>query len=91
MSVSHASPLPGAPWWKFPLVWMVIAGPAIVVVAGFVTLWIALRSPNPIVSDNAYRQGRETRSTPVDKTLMPALAGRNHAATPGDDVPVTKP
>ena len=31
------------PWWKYGHVWMVIAGPAIVVVAGFFTLYLALR------------------------------------------------
>ena len=25
------------PWWRYPLLWMVIAGPALVVVASFVT------------------------------------------------------
>ncbi|MEO7941293.1 MAG: nitrogen fixation protein FixH, partial [Burkholderiaceae bacterium] len=34
------------PWWKFGHVWLVIAGPAIVVVAGFFTLYLALRYPD---------------------------------------------
>ena len=45
-------PLPAAPvavdsppWWRLPIVWMVIGGPAVVVVAGFATL--ASRSPTP--------------------------------------------
>ena len=73
-----------APWWKFPLVWMVIAGPAIVVVAGFVTLWLALRTPDPLVAGDYYRQGLEINKTLAakDKTLMPAVQGRNHAVTP---------
>ena len=32
------------PWWKFGHVWLVIAGPAIVVVAGFITFAIAARA-----------------------------------------------
>ena len=79
-----------APWWKFPLVWMVIAGPAIVVVAGFATLWLAIRTPDPVVSQDYYRQGIEINKTLADERLMPAQAGRNHAATPSDDVPLPK-
>ena len=78
----------GKPWWRFPLVWMVISGPALVVVAGFITLWIAITIPDPVVSADYYRQGIEINRTLVDKKLMPAVAGRNHAATPGIDLAV---
>ena len=76
------------PWWRYSLVWMVISGPACVVVAGFATLWIAIKIPDPVVSEDYYRKGIEINRTLVDKKLMPALVGRNHAATPGDDVPL---
>ncbi|MBU6259498.1 MAG: hypothetical protein KGL18_05610 [Burkholderiales bacterium] len=49
----HASRLPsrvdtdgGRRWWQFPLVWLVISGPAIVVVAAFATLAIAIIYPD---------------------------------------------
>jgi hypothetical protein len=76
--------MPEAPWWNFPLVWMVIAGPAVVVVAGFVTLWLAIRTPDPVVAGDYYRQGININQTLADrdKSLAPALQGRNHAATP---------
>ena len=32
------------PWWKFGHVWLVVAGPLIVVVASFITLYLAVRS-----------------------------------------------
>ncbi len=71
------------PWWQYPLVWMVIAGPAVVVVAGFATLWLALRTPDPVVAGDYYRRGIEINQTLVrDKSLAPAQQGRNHAATP---------
>lgn len=35
------------PWWKYPIVWLVISGPAIVVVASFATLGLALKYPDP--------------------------------------------
>ena len=45
MNMNHALERPPAPWWKFGYVWLVIAGPAAVVLAGIATVWIALASP----------------------------------------------
>lgn len=71
------------PWWRYPLVWMVIAGPAAVVVAGFFTLWLAISTPDPLVTGDYYRRGMEINQTLArDKSLAPAQQGRNHAATP---------
>lgn len=77
------------PWWKFGYMWLVVGGPAIVVVAGFVTLWLAIRNPDPLVSKDYYRQGVEINKTleNPDVSLVPALKGRNHAATPAQDKP----
>ena len=44
--------MPAEPWWKFGHVWLVISGPAIVVVAGFVTLYLAVTRPDPVVSED---------------------------------------
>ncbi len=80
---------PPEPWWKFGHVWLVIAGPAIVVVAGFVTLWLAISRPDPVVAEDYYRRGidiNKTLATP-EKSLAPAMKGRNHAATPAEDQP----
>ncbi|RZJ26603.1 MAG: nitrogen fixation protein FixH [Haliea sp.] len=77
------SPSGSGPWWTYPLVWMVIAGPAVVVVAGFTTLWLAIRTPDPVVAGDYYRRGIEINQTLArDKSLAPAQQGRNHAATP---------
>lgn len=74
-----------APWWKFGFVWMVIAGPAIVVVAGFVTLYLAMSRPNEIVYDDSYFQARQSdqsiEARRKESSLAPAIAGRNHATT----------
>jgi hypothetical protein len=77
-------------WWRHPLLWMVIGGPAVVVAASFVTFWLAWRSPDALVSEDYYREGVEINKTLAVKKLMPALAGRNHAATPADDVPAPR-
>jgi hypothetical protein len=71
------------PWWKFGHVWLVVAGPALVVAASFVTLYLAITRPDPLVSEDYYRQGMEINKT-LDKSaanLVPAELGRNHAAT----------
>lgn len=74
---------PAQPWWKFGHVWLVIAGPAIVVVAGFVTLYLAVSRPDPVVSADYYREGIEINKTlgAHPASLAPALQARNHAAT----------
>jgi hypothetical protein len=69
---------------------MVIAGPAAVVVAALVTAWIAVRAPDPVVAEDYYRRGLRINQTLADerKALLPAVQGRNHAATPAPAVPV---
>jgi len=76
-------PHPAQPWWKYGHVWLVISGPAIVVVAGFVTLYIALRYPDPVIDENYYRNGMEINKTLNNPaaSLAPALQARNHAQT----------
>ncbi|MDH6594381.1 hypothetical protein M2165_004270 [Variovorax sp. TBS-050B] len=86
-----AATAPADAWWRHPLLWMVIAGPALVVVASFVTLWYALATPDPLVSADYYRRGIEINRTLADKKLMPAVAGRNHATTPVEAVPLPRP
>ena len=55
------------PWWKFGHVWLVVAGPAMVVVASFVSLYLAIAIPDPVVTDAS--------------SGAPAMQARNHAAT----------
>jgi hypothetical protein len=62
-------------WWTYGYLWLVIAGPAAVVVAGIATVWLALAYPETVLAVDAS-PARKARP------LMPALQGRNHAATP---------
>jgi hypothetical protein len=73
-----------APWWKHGHVWLLIAGPATVVVAGVITTVLAVRGADPVVAQDYYRRGIEMNKTLAarDKALLPAQQGRNHAATP---------
>jgi len=90
MNIAQAPQALPAPWWKFGYVWLVIAGPAVVVVAGFSTLWLALANPESLVAEDYYRKGIEINKTLAaekEKSLMPAVLGRNHAATPPGATP----
>ncbi len=45
------------PWYREPWPWILMSGPAIVVVAGFATLGLAIESDDGLVADDYYRQG----------------------------------
>jgi hypothetical protein len=71
------------PWWRHGHVWLVIAGPALVVVAGVVTAVIAVRGADPVVESDYYRRGMHINEELARaRALQPAQQGRNHAATP---------
>jgi len=75
--LSSSIPEPAAPpWWRVGMVWLVIGGPLTVVVAGLVTAAIAMHGAEEVL----------TRPAPgvnaSDAHLLPAVQGRNHAATP---------
>jgi len=44
-------------WYREPWPWILMSGPAIVVVAGVITTWIAFASADGLVSDDYYKQG----------------------------------
>lgn len=71
------SPMPAPdrplPWWREPMLWLVLGGPLAVVVAGIVTAVIAVRGSDPVLS----RSGETLGSSDT-----PAVQARNHAATP---------
>ena len=69
-------PAPGRPWWRFGMVWLVIAGPALVVLAGLFTTWLAVSHVDPVIMD------APVPSTEQEASRAPALKARNHAATP---------
>ena len=73
------------PWWTYGHVWLIIAGPAAVIVAGFITLGIAIRTPDPVIADDYYRRGldiNKTLAAEKDLQLAPAMQSRNHVVTP---------
>lgn len=76
MNTSSPSPHSTRPWWTFGHVWLVIAGPAIVVVAGFLTYYLAVRSPDPVLPTQGPAAGQTSGIGQA-----PAIQARNHAAT----------
>lgn len=59
----NANGAPAQPWYREPWPWILMAGPATVVVAGFVTAWLALRSDDGLVLDDYYKQGLAINQT----------------------------
>lgn len=74
MKPMDAADKAGGPWWREPMLWLVVGGPAVVVVAALVTGFIAWRGADTVVTDPG------TAKAPG--ALQPALNARNHAATP---------
>jgi hypothetical protein len=80
------------PWWRHGHVWLIIAGPAAVVVASLVTAWLAVHRPDPVVEEDYYRRGLDiNRTLARERAHLPALQGRNHAATPSTPAAPAEP
>jgi hypothetical protein len=86
------SPVNAEPWWKNGHVWLVIAGPVASVVVSAGLIWAAVSLPDPVIDEDYYRHGSEINKELLarDKSLLPALKGRDHAATPPQDTPVLR-
>lgn len=60
------------PWWRYPIVWMVVGGPAAVVVASLFTASLAIKHVDPVLDTSVGQV-----STPSE---APAIQARNHSA-----------
>ena len=56
---------PGNVWYREPWPWLLMAGPAIVVVAGIFTAILAVRSDDGLVAEDYYRRGLAINQTLV--------------------------
>ena len=45
------------PWYHEPWPWLLMSGPAVVIVAGFATLYLAVTTEDGLVVDDYYKQG----------------------------------
>jgi len=55
-----AAPLP---WYRHPWPWLLMAGPILVVVAGFYTLYLAVVTSDGLVADDYYKRGLAINQT----------------------------
>jgi hypothetical protein len=73
MDTDNPKPLPTS-LWRVPALWLVIGGPALVVLASFVTLAIAWHD-----ADRPVRAGAPAASA---DSMTPATQARNHVTAP---------
>ncbi|MGP1677500.1 MAG: FixH family protein [Burkholderiales bacterium] len=59
----NANGVRAQPWYREPWPWILMAGPATVVVASLVTAWLAVRSDDGLVLDDYYEQGLAINQT----------------------------
>lgn len=74
----HQPPGAATPWWRVGMVWLVLAGPLAVVIAGIATAVIAVRGADVVVTSHEAQAPFSQR---------PAVQGRNHAVSPQDSKP----
>ena len=80
--MQQSQPQLGAPWWKFGHVWLIVAGPSVVVVASFITLYLAITRVDPVIGDDVGSKSLEMiRESSNPASLAPAMKARNHAQT----------
>jgi hypothetical protein len=69
------------PWYHEPWPWILMAGPAVVIVAGAVTIWLAVSSSDGLVADDYYKRGLA-----INQELRRDQAALNLGVTAGIEV-----
>ncbi len=55
-SIQHSDPVP---WYRIPLVWLIIGIPLSSVIVGMIMLILSIRSFDGLVADDYYKRGKE--------------------------------
>lgn len=72
-------------WYREPWLLLVVGGPALVVVASFITLYLAITRPDPLVSKDYYRDGLRINQTLAAEEAARVLAlNRSHKIAPAN-------
>jgi hypothetical protein len=74
--LDHSATRALEPWWHVGMLWLVIGGPLLVVVASLITAVIAYRVADPVLDE--YQSAG--RSPPKVDSDTPALRARNLGA-----------
>jgi hypothetical protein len=69
-------------WWHYGHAWLVFGGPAAVVIACIVTVYIAVKQQDPVVDEDYYRKGIE-----INRTLPQAGSSPETNADSGSEAP----
>lgn len=88
--LKNSNPQAPIAWWKVPHMWLVVGGPAVVVVAAIITAVIAVKGADPVLDKAAYERDLKAASENLQGqarqealiNLQPAHQARNHAASP---------
>lgn len=71
------------PWYREPWPWILMAGPAAVVVAGFVTAWLAVATDDGLVEDDYYKKGLAINQTIARDQMAQSLHLRGQLMVAG--------
>lgn len=74
------------PWYREPWPWILMSGPAIVVVAGVVTAYIAVTTSDGLVEDDYYKQGLAVNQRVVRNEKASEIAVHADVVRGGDDL-----
>ncbi len=72
------------PWFRQPWPWLLMSGPAVVVVAGLYTASLAWRSDDGLVADDYYKRGLAINQS-LDRTAAAAARGLQGTVDIADD------
>ncbi len=72
------------PWYREPWPWILMAGPAAVVVAGFVTGWLAFATDDGLVEDDYYKKGLAINQTIARDQMAETLQLKAQLMVGGD-------
>ena len=79
-------------WWTFGHVWLVISGPLLVVVASFISAFVAFQGNDTALQDDpAAMRAAHNLQLNKDRGMAPAMQARNHAATSARPTDASKP
>jgi len=91
---TFAMPAPATPprrWYHEPIMWLVVGGPLVVVVAALVTVVIAVKYADPVLSRQvpavridpaALQQLSPEERAAAELSVLPAGKARNHVMSP---------
>ncbi|HEY3432417.1 MAG TPA: FixH family protein [Rhodocyclaceae bacterium] len=63
MTVTNTSVKDTGPWYKQPWPWILMSGPMMVIVASFISAWVALSSADGLVVEDYYKKGLAANQT----------------------------